>query len=136
MRVALWSYAFVAIGGAMGAMARFALNVMLQRDIAFPWGTLSANLIGCLIMGVVAQLVATAAWFNNAGIIPDQYRLLFAIGFCGSFTTLSALVMEMHTMLQRNELLNSFAYMMVTMVGGFAFFYMGFMLTRILRGSP
>jgi fluoride ion exporter CrcB/FEX len=42
----------------------------------------------------------------------------------------------MHTMLQRNELLNSFAYMMVTMVGGFAFFYMGFMLTRILRGSP
>jgi CrcB protein len=136
VRVALWSYTFVAIGGALGAMARFALNVMLQRDIAFPWGTLSANLVGCLIMGIVAQLVATAAWFNNAGIIPDQYRLLFAIGFCGSFTTLSALVMEMHTMLQRNELLNSFAYMMVTMVGGFAFFYMGFMLTRILRGSP
>ena len=136
MRVALWSYTFVAIGGALGAMARFALNVMLQSDIAFPWGTLSANLVGCLIMGIVAQLVATAAWFNYAGIIPDQYRLLFAIGFCGSFTTLSALVMEMHTMLQRNELLNSFAYMMVTMVGGFAFFYMGFMLTRILRGSP
>jgi CrcB protein len=136
MRIALWSYAFVAIGGALGAMARFALNVMLQRDIAFPWGTLSANLLGCLVMGSVAQLVATAAWFNDAGIIPDQYRLLFAVGFCGSFTTLSALVMEMHTMLQRNELLNSFAYLMATMIGGFAFFYIGFMLTRILRGSP
>lgn len=136
MRVALWSYAFVAIGGALGAMARFALNVLLQRDIAFPWGTLSANLLGCLIMGIVAQLVASTAWFNEAGIIPDQYRLLFAIGFCGSFTTLSALVMEMHTMLQRNEILNSFAYMMVTMIGGFALFYAGFMLMRILRGSP
>ena len=136
MRVALWSYTFVAIGGALGAVARFALNVLLQRDIAFPWGTLSANLLGCLMMGIVAQLVATAAWFNAAGIIPDQYRLLFAIGFCGSFTTLSALVMEMHTMLQRNELLNSFAYLMVTMIGGFAFFYIGFILTRILRGSP
>jgi len=133
MRIALWSYAFVAIGGALGAMARFALNVLLQRDIAFPWGTLSANLLGCLIMGVVAQLVASTAWFNEAGIIPDQYRLLFAVGFCGSFTTLSALVMEMHTMLQRNEILNSFAYMMVTMIGGFAFFYVGFMLTRMLR---
>ena len=87
MRVVLWSYAFVAIGGALGAVARFALNVLLQRDIAFPWGTLSANLSGCLVMGIVAQLVATAAWFNEAGIIPDQYRLLFAIGFCGSFTT-------------------------------------------------
>lgn len=133
MGVALWSYAFVALGGALGAMARFALNVLLQRDIAFPWGTLSANLLGCLVMGVVAQLVASSAWFNEAGFIPDQYRLLFAIGFCGSFTTLSALVMEMHTMLQRNEILNSFAYLMVTMLGGFAFFYIGFILTRTLR---
>ena len=134
MRVALMSYGFVAIGGALGAMARFGLNVLLQRDIAFPWGTLSANLLGCLLMGIIAQLVATSAWFNDAGVIPDQYRLLFAIGFCGSFTTLSALVMELHTMLQRSELLNSFAYLMVTMIGGFACFYIGFMLTRILRG--
>ncbi|MDH3265558.1 MAG: fluoride efflux transporter CrcB [Gammaproteobacteria bacterium] len=134
MSIAVWSYVFVALGGALGAMARFALNVLLQRDIAFPWGTLSANLLGCLAMGVIAQLVASATWFNEAGIIPDQYRLLFAIGFCGSFTTLSALVMELHTMLQRNELLNSFAYLMVTMAGGFAFFYLGFILTRSLRG--
>jgi CrcB protein len=133
VRIVLWSYVFVAIGGALGAMARFALNVLIQRDIAFPWGTLSANLLGCLVMGVVAQLVATASWFNEAGFIPDQYRLLFAIGFCGSFTTLSALVMELHTMLQRNELLNSFAYLVATMIGGFAFFYAGFVLTRMLR---
>ena len=123
----------MAVGGALGAMARFGLNVFLQRDIAFPWGTLSANLLGCLAIGVIAQFVATSAWFNDAGIVPDQYRLLFAIGFCGSFTTLSALVMELHTMLQRNELLNSFSYLMATMVGGFACFYLGFILTRALR---
>jgi CrcB protein len=133
MRIIALSYFFVAVGGALGAMARFGLNVLLQRDISVPWGTLSANLLGCLVMGVIAQLVATSAWFNDAGIVPDQYRLLFAIGFCGSFTTLSALVMEMHTMLQRNELLNSFSYLMVTMVGGFACFYLGFILTRALR---
>ena len=136
MRVVLWSYGFVAIGGALGAMARFGLNILMQREIAFPWGTLAANLLGCFVMGVVAQLVATSAWFNDAGIIPDQYRLLFAIGFCGSFTTLSALVMEMHTMLQRNELLSAFTYLMATMIGGFAFFYAGFMLLRLFRGSP
>jgi CrcB protein len=133
VRVVLWSYAFVALGGAIGAMARFGLNVLLQRDIAFPWGTLSANLLGCLAMGIVAQLVATAAWFNEAGVIPDQYRLLFAIGFCGSFTTLSALVLELHTMLQRNELLHSFVYFTATLVGGYACFYVGFMLTRVIR---
>ena len=133
MKIVALQYFFVAIGGALGAMARFALNVFLQRDIAFPWGTLSANLLGCLVMGAVAHLVATSAWFNEAGIVPDQYRLLFAIGFCGSFTTLSALVMELHTMLQRSELLSSFAYLMATMIGGFACFYMGFALLRALR---
>jgi CrcB protein len=130
MKMVALSYLFVAVGGALGAMARFALNVALQRDTAFPWGTLSANLLGCLVMGIIAYFVATSAWFNEAGIVPDQYRLLFAIGFCGSFTTLSALVMEMHTMLQRGELFGSFAYMAVTMIGGFAFFYAGFVLTR------
>jgi CrcB protein len=133
MRIIALSYFFVAVGGALGAMARFGLNVFLQRDISVPWGTLSANLFGCLAMGVIAQLVATSVWFNDAGIVPDQYRLLFAIGFCGSFTTLSALVMEIHTMLQRNEILNSFSYLMVTMLGGFACFYLGFILTRALR---
>ena len=133
MRVVIWSYAFVAVGGALGAMARFGLNVFLQRDVAFPWGTLSANLLGCLVIVVIAQLVASAEWFNEAGFIPDQYRLLFAIGFCGSFTTLSALVVELHTMLQRSEILNSFAYLMVTMIGGFACFYIGFAVMRALR---
>ncbi len=132
MRIIFWSYTFVAIGGALGAMARFALNVILQRDIAFPWGTLGANLLGCLAMGVIAELVASAAWFNEAGIIPDQYRLLFAIGFCGSFTTLSSLVLEMNTMLQKNELFYSFSYFVGTMIGGFACFYIGIMCARML----
>lgn len=132
MKIVALSYLFVAIGGGMGAMARFALNVFLQRDTVFPWGTLAANLLGCLAMGMIAYLVAVSSWFNEAGIIPDQYRLLFAIGFCGSFTTLSALVMELHTMLQRGELFGSFSYMMLTMVGGFACFYLGYIVTRAL----
>jgi CrcB protein len=133
MHTVLWSYLFVAVGGALGAVARFALNVFLQRDVAFPWGTLGANLLGCLVMGMLAHLIAHSQWFNEAGIIPDQYRLLFAIGFCGSFTTLSTMVMEMHTMLQRNELFYSFSYLFGTLVGGFACFYLGFTVLRSLR---
>lgn len=111
-------------------MARFALNVFLQRDVEFPWGTLLSNLLGCLAMGVIAQLIASTAWFNDAGVIPDQYRLLFAIGFCGSFTTLSSLVLEMNTMLQKNEIFYSFSYFVGTMVGGFACFYVGIVCAR------
>ncbi len=132
MRLALYSYLFVAVGGALGAMARFGLNVFMQRDVEFPWGTLTTNLLGCLVMGIIAQLISGTAWFNDAGIIPDQYRLLFAVGFCGSFTTLSSLVLEMNTMLQKNELFYSFSYFVGTMIGGFACFYIGIMCVRMV----
>jgi CrcB protein len=130
MQTVLYSYLFVAAGGALGAVARFALNVFLQRDVEFPWGTLSANLLGCLVMGVLAQLIASTAWFNEAGIVPDQYRLLFAVGFCGSFTTLSTLILELNTMIQKNELFYSFSYLVTTLVGGFACFYVGVVVMR------
>lgn len=132
MKTILLSYLFVAIGGALGAMARFGLNVFLQRDVEFPWGTLVANLAGCLVLGIVVQLVAASTWFNEAGIIPDQYRLLFAVGFCGSFTTLSAFVMELNTMVQKNELFYAFSYIVVTLVGGLACFYLGVVAMRAL----
>lgn len=132
MRLAVYSYLFVAVGGAIGAMARFGLNVFLQRDVEFPWGTLTANLLGCLVMGIIAQLISGTAWFNDAGIIPDQYRLLFAVGFCGSFTTLSSLVLEMNTMLQKNEIFYSFSYFVATLIGGFACFYLGIMCVRMM----
>ncbi len=133
MHTAFLSYLFVAIGGALGAMARYGLNVLLQRGaVALPWGTLSANLLGCFVMGIVAQLVARSAWFDDSGLIPDQYRLLVAVGFCGSFTTLSALVMEMNTMMQQDEIASAFIYMVSTMLGGFACFYIGIMFVRSL----
>ncbi|NQV86288.1 MAG: fluoride efflux transporter CrcB [Woeseiaceae bacterium] len=132
MRLVAYSYLFVAVGGAIGAMARFGLNVLLQRDVEFPWGTLTANLLGCLLMGVIAQLISSTAWFNASGLIPDQYRLLFAVGFCGSFTTLSSLVLEMNTMIQKNEVFYSFSYFVATLLGGFAFFYLGIMSVRLV----
>jgi len=132
MRVVLYSYLFVAVGGAVGAMARFGLNVFLQRDVDYPWGTLTANLVGCLVMGIIAQLISGTTWFNEAGFIPDQYRLLFAVGFCGSFTTLSSMVLELNTMLQKNEIFYSFSYLVGTLIGGFACFYIGIMCMRLL----
>ena len=130
MKIAALSYLFVAVGGALGAAARYGVQVWLQREVEFPWGTLTANLLGCLLLGIVAQLVASSDWFNDAGLIPDQYRLLFAVGFCGSFTTFSTLVLELNTMLGKGEVLYSFAYFAATMLGGFALFFAGIAATR------
>lgn len=132
MQSILSSYLVVAVGGAIGAMARYGLNNLLQRGTDIPWGTLTANFLGCLVMGVVAQAIASAAWVTDAGLVPDHYRLLFAVGFCGSFTTLSSMVLEANAMLQRNEIFYSFSYMVGTLVGGFACFYLGVMIVRTI----
>lgn len=132
MNTTIYSYLFVALGGAFGAMARFTLNIYLHRDLDFPWGTLTANLLGCLFMGLIAQLIASAAWFNDAGVMSEHYRLLFAVGFCGSFTTLSAMVFEVNAMMQRSEILYSFSYLVGTLIGGFACFYIGVLFAKSL----
>ena len=130
MQSTFYSYIFVAVGGAVGAMGRFSLNVYLHRDLQFPWGTLAANLLGCLVMGMIAQLIASASWFDDARVMSEHYRLLFAFGFCGSFTTLSAMVLEINTMLQRNEIFYSFTYLVGTLLGGFACFYLGIVFVK------
>lgn len=130
-----YAYLFVAGGGALGAVARYTLNLALQRGTTFPWGTLSANLLGCLLMGCFLQLAASASWFNDTGWIPEQHRLLFAVGFCGSFTTLSSMVMEISGMMQRGDLAASFAYLFATLLGGFASFYLGALVVRAVLQS-
>lgn len=128
----LWSYVTVAIGGAIGAVARFGLTGLLYKsNIAIPAGTFASNLLGCLVMGVVAELVATSAWFNDAGLFPGHYRLLFAVGFCGSFTTLSALIFELNDMMQRDQFITAFSYLFGTILSGFACFYLGAVAARM-----
>lgn len=135
MRLVALSYTLVAVGGGLGAMARYALNVWLQSDHEYPLGTLVANLLGCLLIGVAAQLVAYSDWFNSSGLIPDQYRLLFVVGFLGSFTTLSALVFEVNVLATRSEMLQAFGYLVVSVAGGFACFFMGLLATRSLLAN-
>ncbi len=131
MRAIVVSFALVGIGGALGAMTRLGLTMLLaHRILIVPLGTLASNLLGCFIMGVVLQLMLTAEWFNQSSIVTEQNRLLFAVGFCGSLTTLSSIVVEMNTLMQRSDHLGAFTYLFLSFTGGFASFYAGSMLVR------
>ncbi|MCB1845737.1 MAG: CrcB family protein [Halioglobus sp.] len=122
---------FVGGGGALGAIARYLLTLLMLRfGNGLPLGTLLSNLLGCLFMGAALQWLAEAHWTAGTGLSHEPHRLLLAVGFCGSFTTLSALIYELSSMLQRNELLTAFAYLLTTIGGGFLFFYLGVVLLR------
>jgi CrcB protein len=131
MRTIVVSFLLVGAGGALGAMTRLGFNLLLaHRILIVPMGTLASNLLGCFIMGIVLQLMVTAEWFSQGGIVTEQNRLIFAVGFCGSLTTLSSMVVELNTLMQRSEFLGAFTYLFMTFVSCFAAFYAGAMLVK------
>lgn len=79
----------VMLGGALGALSRFLISrfAYLVLPKAFPWGTLLANLLGCLLMGLLMGLLAErySSPFWQAGIF---------VGFLGALTTFSSFSMQ------------------------------------------
>lgn len=129
----LTALAAVGGGGALGALARYGLTLLWPRQAdGLPVATLAANLLGCFLMGAVLQWLAESDWFAGTAISQEPYRLLLAVGFCGSFTTLSALVFEMSALLQRQDVALAFGYLAATIAGGFLCFYLGVLLARAL----
>jgi CrcB protein len=132
MQSILASSLLVGLGGTLGALARFGLSAVLQSSGSFPWGTLGANLLGCFVIGMVANFLASWESLHETMLLPEHYRLLLVVGFCGGFTTLSSFVLESTAMLHREEGLSLAAYFAATLAGGFACFYGGLMLARWL----
>lgn len=82
------TWLLVAAGAAVGAPARFLIDAALRRRRGrFPWGTLLVNVSGSFALGVVV----------GAGAGP-QWVVLVGTGFCGAFTTWSALALDVVTL--------------------------------------
>lgn len=77
-------FIFVALGGALGALARYGAGrlVTLFFDSPFPWGTWTVNILGCFAIGMTVPLLGQLGG-------ADQTRLFLVVGFLGSFTTFS-----------------------------------------------
>jgi len=76
----------VAGGGAAGSVARYLLSGWLQgkAGLAFPWGTLGVNVLGCLCIGFIG------AALSGPLLVRGEYRLFLMVGVLGGFTTFSA----------------------------------------------
>jgi CrcB protein len=119
----------VMLGGAIGAGARHLAGVAGLRWLGpgFPWATLSVNLAGSLLMGLLA------GWLVHRGG-NEQLRLFLAVGILGGFTTFSAFSLELGLMLQRGELGNAAAYVLASLIGGVLLLFAGLWLMRM--GAP
>jgi len=113
----------VALGGAIGAVARFQMGNLVLRlagpHAQFPWGTLSVNILGSLIMGMLL------GWFAKGGADSENLRLFLVAGLMGGFTTFSAFSAEMVTMMHRGEMTTAAIYVAVSVIAGMAAFLVG-----------
>lgn len=102
----------VAIGGALGSVARYALSSWIF-DITshkFPYATLIVNVAGSFVMGILFVVIVERA------VLPAEMRSLLMIGFIGAFTTFSAFSLDALGLWQNGHVLMSVIYMITTVI--------------------
>jgi CrcB protein len=121
-------YLLVGLGGFLGAIARFALGTWAAEKWGpgFPYGTLLINVSGSFVLGLF--LTAGAA---RLGIDP-RWRLFFAVGFLGAYTTFSTFTYETVQLLLANNWRPALAYVGVSNVLGVGAALLGVGLGRVL----
>lgn len=118
----------VALGGAIGASARYGLGVAALRfapNAAWPWGTFAANVIGGLLMGLLTGWLALR---GEAG--QETVRLFAAVGVLGGFTTFSAFSLETMLMIERRQWALAGGYVGLSVVLAVAALFVGLMIAR------
>ncbi|MEZ6022024.1 MAG: fluoride efflux transporter CrcB [Hyphomonadaceae bacterium] len=112
----------VALGGAIGASARYGVGVAMGRllGLGFPWGTLTVNIVGGCLMGVLAARV---------GPEQENLRLLLGVGVLGGFTTFSAFSLETLRLMEHGSWL-ALVYIAASLVLSIAACWLGYTLGR------
>jgi CrcB protein len=118
----------IGVAGAAGTLARYGLAEALQARCAglFPCGALAANLVGCLLFGLVIALA------DRYAVLSGEARLIILIGFMGAFTTFSTYMFESQKLLEDGEWLRLLLYLAGQNVGGFACLILGLAIGRLL----
>ena len=116
----------VMIGGAIGAGTRHLVGqAMLARlGPGFPWWTLSINIAGSLLMGL---LVGTLARSSDGG---ESARLFIGVGILGGFTTFSSFSMEFWMLFERGQNTQAAAYVLASVIGAILACGLGLFLMR------
>ena len=95
------NYLWVALGSALGGMARYWCSGFIARHVGetFPWGTVVVNIVGSLVIGCAAALSLPEGRF----FVPAEVRVFVMVGLCGGYTTFSSFSLQTLTLLQDGQ---------------------------------
>lgn len=130
-RIARFVMILVAIGfaGALGALARYGVSVAALRWLGeeFPYGTLCVNLVGCFLLGIIAEIT-----LKDTGFSP-QTRAIIGTGFLGAFTTFSTFGVETYRAMEAGAWGVAASNVAVNVVGGLLLVAAGVALASAIR---
>ncbi len=123
------SYLLIALFGALGTVARFSVIQISPKifQTIFPIGTITVNLLGCFLIGLVSGILDTK--FIS---IDENFKNYITIGFLGGFTTFSSFTQDFFNLINNSSYLLAFAYIFVSVFLGLLMFYIGDKLIHII----
>jgi len=118
----------VAVGGALGAMARYAVSTWIFQVSShkFPYATLTVNVLGSFVMGILFVVII------ERSALPVEMRSLWMIGFLGAFTTFSTFSLDALGLWQNGHLFMALLYVLTTVVLCLLAISSSIWLTRLL----
>lgn len=123
----MMSSLYVAAGGGLGAWLRYLVGRLWGVSggtAAFPFATLTVNVLGSFAMGLLA------GWLARFGTHGESWRLLLGVGLLGGFTTFSAFSLELVNMINRGAWGAAGSYVALSLVGGIAGLLAGLAVVR------
>lgn len=120
------SLLIVGTGSFIGGAMRYLLSTCMKNVCAqgFPWGTLSVNLLGCFLFGILFAI------FNKNASTDNTLYLLLTTGVCGGFTTFSTFANESVQMLQHGNTSGFIGYVATSVIAGFALIALGYWMVK------
>lgn len=119
------AFLLIGLGGAFGSMLRYLFSLRIRSD-DFPYATLTVNIVGSLVIGLVMGLMLKAGDGLN-----NNTKLFLATGICGGFTTFSAFSLECIQMLEQQRYGSMLLYVGLSILLGLAATFAGIQLTRL-----
>lgn len=118
----------VGAGSFIGGAMRYLLSTLMKNVFGqgFPWGTLSVNLLGCFLFGIVFAI------FSKNSSADNTLYLLLTTGVCGGFTTFSTFANESVQMLQHGNISGFIGYVATSVIAGFLLLAFGYWIVKAL----
>ncbi len=106
------TYLYIALGGGLGSVARYAVSGSVARatNEIFPWGTLTANVTGCFVIGLFAMLTGP----DGRVMVAPDFRQFFMVGICGGYTTFSSFSLQTLALARDGDMTRASANVLVS----------------------